>query len=60
MEQGLAEVKGLFLTPGPAMTPEQQGFELHGSTYTQDFFNTKYYSTTQFALVESVDVEPDC
>ena len=29
------------------LTLEQYGFELYGSTYTQIFFKSKYYSTTQ-------------
>lgn len=36
------------------LTLKQQGFEPHRSTYTQIFFNSKYYDPR---LVESIDAE---
>ena len=39
------------------LTLEQHRLELHRSIYTQIFFYSKYYSTTQFVFVESVNVE---
>ena len=39
------------------LTLEQHGCELRGSTYTGIFFNSKYYSATLLAVVESADTK---